>query len=200
MDLPYSEACERNKDPILDVLRNVVRTGDQVLEVGSGTGQHVAYFARALGDSYWLPADTSEYLPGLRARLAREECGNIAAAIELDVRMNPWPVEQCDVLFSANTLHFMGEDCVQAFFSGVGSVLRTGGRLFVYGPFNYGGTYTSPSNARFDDWLKSTDPARGIRDFEWVASLAEDQGLRLLQDIKMPANNRLLLWHKATIS
>jgi len=200
MQLPYSSACDRNRDSILDVLRELVRAGDRVLEVGSGTGQHVTYFAKALPDSFWQPTDTGEYLSGLKARLAAEGRPNIAAAVELDVRMAPWPVTSCDIVFSANTLHFMSVECVRAFFRGVGQVLSANGHVVVYGPFNYGGSYTSPGNAQFDQWLKSSDPLRGIRAFEWVAELAAEQKLRLLQDVKMPANNRALVWRAATIS
>ncbi|MEJ2139128.1 MAG: DUF938 domain-containing protein [Gammaproteobacteria bacterium] len=200
MQLAYSTACDRNKAPILDVLRRFVGAGNRVLEVGSGTGQHVVHFARELPESFWQPTDTGEYLPSLRARLRAEAPANAATALELDVRMNPWPVARCDILFTANTLHFMSPECVVDFFRGVKQVLRDNGHLVIYGPFNYAGDYTSASNADFDQWLQSTDPLRGIRDFEWVAELAAARGLELLHDITMPANNRVLVWRKSTAS
>lgn len=193
----FSSAAERNKQPILDVLRDYLRDGQRVLEVGSGTGQHVEFFGRAFPAVHWQPTDMPEYLPGLRTRLAMQALPNVASPILLDVRMPVWPVPGCDVLFSANTLHFMSIECVEQFFRGVGDVLAQSGLLIVYGPFNYGGEFTSPGNAAFDQRLKSDDPLRGIRDFEWVDGLAGGRGMSLLQDVAMPANNRILIWRKA---
>lgn len=194
----FSDACERNKGVILDVLKNACSDCESVLEVGSGTGQHVVYFARSLPAIHWQPADTAQYLPGLQARLQSEAPNNVASAVELDVRMTPWPVGQYDGVFSANTLHYMGTDCVEAFFRGVGAVLRPGGVLVVYGPFRYDDQFTSDSNARFDEYLRESDPVRGIRDFEWVNKLAAAQQLTLVRDVAMPANNQTLVWGKAT--
>lgn len=194
----FSDACERNKGVILDVLKNACSDCQSVLEVGSGTGQHVVYFARSLPAIHWQPVDTAQYLPGLQARLQTEAPNNVASAVELDVRMTPWPVGQYDGVFSANTLHYMGTDCVEAFFRGVGAVLRPGGVLIVYGPFRYDDQFTSDSNARFDEYLRESDPVRGIRDFEWVNKLAAAQQLTLVRDVAMPANNQTLVWGKAT--
>jgi len=194
----FSDACERNKGVILDVLKNACSDCESVLEVGSGTGQHVVYFARSLPAIHWQPADTAQYLPGLQARLQSEAPNNVASAVELDVRMTPWPVGQYDGVFSANTLHYMGTDCVEAFFRGVGAALRPGGVLVVYGPFRYDDQFTSDSNARFDKYLRESDPVRGIRDFEWVNKLAAAQQLTLVRDVTMPANNQTLVWSKAT--
>jgi Protein of unknown function (DUF938) len=145
----------------------------------------------------WQPTETQEHLAILQARLDSEAPPNLARALLLDVRMPEWPVSACDVLFSANTLHFMSIECVEQFFRGAGSVLMPGALLIVYGPFNYGGAFTSPGNAAFDRRLKSDDPLRGIRDFEWIDGLARAQGMALLQDTAMPANNRMLIWRKA---
>jgi cyclopropane fatty-acyl-phospholipid synthase-like methyltransferase len=194
----FSEACERNKAPILEVLEDTFSNCQSVLEIGSGTGQHVVHFARSLPAIVWQPTDADDYLPGLRARLQAENCSNIEAAVKLDVRMSPWPVGQYGGVFSANTLHYMGADCVEAFFVGVGAAVQAGGLLVVYGPFRYAGQFTSDSNARFDEFLRQTDPVRGVRDFEWVNELAIAQGFSLWQDIMMPANNQLLVWGKAT--
>jgi len=194
----YSSACERNKYPILEVLRTFMAAGHRVLEVGSGTGQHAVFFGSSFPQASWQPADTGEYLPGLQVRLQSEATDNVLAALNLDVRMNPWPVTECDVLFSANTLHFMSADSVRDFFRGVQQVLQPDGYLLVYGPFNYGGEFTSASNADFDVWLRESDPGRSIKDCEWVCELASAHGLQLLNDIEMPANNRALLWRKRT--
>jgi hypothetical protein len=144
----------------------------------------------------WQPTDTPEYLPGLQARLEIEVLPNVAPPVLLDVRMPVWPVKSCDILFSANTLHFMSTDCVEQFFRGAGEVLAANACLILYGPFNYAGAFTSPSNAAFDQRLKSDDPLRGIRDFEWIDALARAQGLALLRDLTMPANNRVLIWRR----
>jgi cyclopropane fatty-acyl-phospholipid synthase-like methyltransferase len=197
-EMGFSEACERNKLPILNQLQQAFGACNDILEVGSGTGQHAVYFARALRHLSWQPTDTGGYLPGLRNRIDAEAPGNVVDAIELDVRMSPWPVNHYDGIFSANTLHYMGKDCVEAFFSGVAQALLPGGVLVVYGPFRYQGDFTSSSNARFDNFLKQEDPQRGIRDFEWITELASAKQLELRDDYALPANNQLLVWRRAT--
>ena len=194
----HSEACERNKSFILRELRDAFSGVKSALEVGSGTGQHVTYFAQELPGIQWQPTDTGEFLPGLIARLAAEAPANVADPLDLDVRMDPWPVEPTQGVFSANTLHYMSKDCAEAFFRGIGQVLMLNGVLVIYGPFRYGGEFTSPSNARFDEWLKASDPVRGVRDFEWINELAAAQGLELVRDENMPANNQLLVWCRRT--
>jgi SAM-dependent methyltransferase len=168
-----------------------------VLEIGSGTGQHAVHFAKHLPHLVWQPSDRQEYLSGLNERIAREGPANLRPAVELDVRALPWRVEPVDAVFTANTLHIMDWDAVGDLFRGVGSVLSTAGVLCIYGPFRYGGAYTSQSNAQFDQYLKTRDSRSGLRDFEDVNRLAMVQGLRLLDDRAMPANNQLLLWQKA---
>ena len=191
---PHSPACERNREPILAVLREHFAARRQVLEIGSGTGQHAVFFAAAMPWLRWQASDRAEYLPGIRAWLDDARLPNTPAPLELDV-LAAWPALDVDAVFSANTLHIMGWDGVQALFEGVGKLLAdSGDTLIVYGPFNYGGAYTSDSNRQFDAWLKARDPRSGIRDFEAVDALAEAAGLRLLADIEMPANNRCLVW------
>jgi len=191
---PHSPACERNREPILAVLREHFAARRQVLEIGSGTGQHAVFFAAAMPWLQWQASDRAEYLPGIRAWLDDARLPNTPAPLELDV-LAAWPALDVDAVFSANTLHIMGWDGVQALFEGVGKLLAdSGDTLIVYGPFNYGGAYTSDSNRQFDAWLKARDPRSGIRDFEAVDALAEAAGLRLLADIEMPANNRCLVW------
>jgi cyclopropane fatty-acyl-phospholipid synthase-like methyltransferase len=192
--LPSSEACERNKDPILDVLRGAFASTRQVLEIGSGTGQHAVYFARHLPKLRWQPSDTAEYLGTLRARIESEGGTNLAPPVRLDVRTHPWPIGDIDGVFSANTLHIMSWEAVREFFRGVGAHLAARGVLCIYGPFRYAGRYTSESNAAFDRYLKERDPASGIRDFEAVDELARQEGLELDGDHDMPAHNRTLVW------
>jgi SAM-dependent methyltransferase len=198
--LPFSDACERNKEPILDVLRRFLAdTAGIVLEVGSGTGQHAVHFARNLPQLSWQPTDQTEALAALTARIGVEGPCNLLPPLELDVADRDWPcdADSVDAVFSANTLHIMAWRHVQAFFRGVGRVLRPEGLLIVYGPFRYSGQYTSHSNHAFDDALRRRDPASGIRDFESVDALASAQGLSLVDDVAMPANNQTLVWRKA---
>jgi len=192
--LPLSEACERNKDPILGILRGAFASSRRVLEIGSGTGQHAVYFARHLPKLRWQPSDTGDSIGALRARIEQEGTANIAPPVLLDVRSHPWPVTDIDSIFSANTLHIMSWEAVREFFRGVGALLATGGVLCVYGPFRYAGRYTSESNAAFDRYLQERDKASGIRDFEAVNELAQQESLELVGDHDMPAHNRTLVW------
>ena len=146
-------------------------------------------------------SDRAEYLPGIRAWLDHAALPNTPAPVELDVATGPWPGSangtRFDAAFSANTLHIMGWPEVEAFFAGLDRTLAADAVLVVYGPFNYGGDYTSDSNREFDAWLKARDPRSGIRDFEAVDARARAIGLALVEDVEMPANNRCLVWRRA---
>lgn len=193
---PFAPACERNRDPILDVLRRHFAGCRTVLEVGSGTGQHAVHFAAALPSLTWQCADLAPQLPGIRQWLDEAGLPNTPPPLALDVA-GTWPAGPYDGVFSANVLHIVDGPKVEAFFAGVGRVLGDAGRLVVYGPFNEGGRYTSPSNRDFDAWLKARDPRSGIRDVEAVRALAEAAGLQAVDDVSMPANNRCLVWRRA---
>ncbi len=193
---PFSEACAENQDPILAILRETFSAIGSVLEIGSGTGQHAVYFARHLPLLSWQTSDLAANHPGIHAWLDEAALPNIRPPITLDVNANPWPVEPVEGVFSANTLHIISWPEVAQLFRGVGQVLLPGGVMCVYGPFNYGGEFTSSSNARFDDWLKARDPASGVRDFEAVCALAMQHGLNLTADHAMPVNNRTLVFRK----
>jgi cyclopropane fatty-acyl-phospholipid synthase-like methyltransferase len=195
--LAHSDACERNKEPILAVLREALATMSTVLEVGSGTGQHAVHFAAHLPQLVWQPSEVPELLAPLAERIRREGGANLRAPVALDVRSAAWTCAPVDAVFSANTLHIMSWDSVGSFFRGAGAVLAHAGVLCVYGPFNYGGRYTSDSNAQFDAWLQERDPVSGLRDFAAVDELARAEGLKLAADHAMPANNRILLWRRA---
>jgi len=194
--LVTAEACERNKAPILEVLRTEFATSRSVLEIGSGTGQHAVHFAAHLPHLSWQPSEVAALLPALAERVRLEGSANLRLPIALDVRATPWPHAEADAIFSANTLHIMGWDEVEDFFRGVGAALGPGGVLCVYGPFNYQGRYTSASNAQFDAWLKTRDPHSALRDFEAVNARAVAQQLLLTADHAMPANNRTLVWRR----
>ncbi|HHM04296.1 MAG TPA: DUF938 domain-containing protein [Gammaproteobacteria bacterium] len=192
---PFSEACERNKAPILELLRELFADRRAVLEIGSGTGQHAVHFAAALPHLTWHAADLPPHHEGIRAWLEEAGLPNTRGPWPLDLR-GSWPEVEADAVFSANVLHIVSWALVENFFAGVGARLDRDGLLAVYGPFNYDGRFTSDSNARFEQWLKARDPLSGIRDFEAVNTLAAKAGLVLDRDVAMPANNRLLLWRK----
>lgn len=196
-DKPFAESCAENRTPILEVLREVFADRRRVLEIGSGTGQHAVYFAPELPWLTWQTADLTMHHPGIHAWLDEAQLPNVLPPLALDVSQTGWRSGRYDAVFSANTLHIMSWPEVEAFFEGVGTVLEPGGVLAIYGPFNYHGRFTSESNARFDAWLKTRDPASGVRDFEALATLARAQGLALQQDYAMPANNRTLVWRMA---
>jgi cyclopropane fatty-acyl-phospholipid synthase-like methyltransferase len=192
--LPFSEACERNKGPILSVLRTVFAARMQVLEIGSGTGQHAVHFAADLTHLTWHPTEQLKYLPDLASRIKLHGSPNLRQPTVLDVNQSVWPLRSVDAMFSANTLHIMGWAEVQAMFRGLDAVLTSDGVLAIYGPFRYGGRYTSESNRDFDRMLTERDPLSGLRDIKDVTALAERHGLRLEADHDLPANNRLLVF------
>ncbi|HEX3395100.1 MAG TPA: DUF938 domain-containing protein [Steroidobacteraceae bacterium] len=190
--LPFSEACERNKGPILEVLRVAFADRAQVLEIGSGTGQHAVHFAAHLAHLTWQPTEQLAYLPDLASRVKLEGPRNLRQPTVLDVKQSVWPLRSVDAIFSANTLHIMAWPEVEAMFRGVDAVLSPHGIVCVYGPFRYDGAYTSESNRDFDRMLKERDPLSGLRDIKDVRVLAERHALCLRIDHDLPANNRLL--------
>jgi SAM-dependent methyltransferase len=192
--LPHSDACERNKGPILEILREVFAGCTSVLEIGSGTGQHAVHFATEMPWLVWQPSEREDAMPGLRKRIVHEGPKNLRAPVELDVTRPPWDVRRMDGVFSANTLHIMSWPEVEALFANLPAILKPGAVLVIYGPFRYAGEYTSESNASFDEMLRARDPNSGIRDFEAVDALARGIGFVLQADHRMPANNQTLVW------
>ena len=196
MNKPFSTACERNREPILAILRNEFADCRSVLEVGSGTGQHAVYFGAALPHLVWQTSDLAANHAGIHAWLAEAALPNVLPPLTLDIGSDAWPQEFYDGVYSANTCHIMAWQEVEAMFAGIARVLRNGGVACVYGPFNYGGQFTSASNAQFDASLRAQAAHMGIRDFEQVDRLADRHGLVLKEDHATPANNRLLVWRK----
>ncbi len=195
MNKPHSPSCERNREPILEVLRERLADRRHVLEIGSGTGEHAVHFAAALPHLSWQTSDRAENLPGIHAWLEEAALPNTPAPLELDVASS-WPDGPFDAVFSANTLHIMAWHEVQQLFARLPTITSADARLIIYGPFNFHGRYSSDSNAAFDQWLKARGAHMAIRDAEAVDALAADAGFTLIDDIAMPANNRCRVWRR----
>lgn len=197
-DKPFAEACVRNRGPILDVLREALAGATRVLEVGSGTGQHAVWFAARLPQLVWQTSELPARHAGLRAWLDEAGLPNLPPPLTLDLA-GAWPAARYDAVFTANTLHIVAWPLVERLFAGAARVLAPGGCFAVYGPFNYGGAYTAPGNAAFDQALRARDAASGIRDSAEVCALAARCGFRLERDVAMPADNRTLLWRRLSV-
>jgi SAM-dependent methyltransferase len=195
VDKPHAPSCERNREPILAVLRDRFADRRRVLEIGSGTGQHAVHFAAAMPQLVWQTSDRAENLPGIRAWLDEAALPNTPAPLELDVA-GAWPRATFDAVFSANTLHIMAWPEVQQLFAGLPGVTGAGAILAVYGPFNDRGRYSSDSNAAFDRWLRERGAHMAIRDDAAVDALAERAGFALIDDLAMPADNRCRIWRR----
>jgi len=195
MEKPCAPACERNREPILEVLRDHFTDRRTVLEIGSGTGQHAIFFAARLPHLLWQTSDRAEKLPGIMAWLNEAGLPNTPPPLALDVT-GAWPAQRYDAVFSANTLHIMPWAVVECLFAVLADVLADQAKVAIYGAFNYGGRFTSASNAAFDLRLREAAPHQGIRDFEKINGLAEMAGLELVEDRAMPSNNRCLIWRR----
>ncbi len=194
----YSDSCERNRQPILDVLLAEFSEITKVLEIGSGTGQHAAFFAPRLRQLVWQTSDLAENLADIRSWIEDVEEITLPAPLELDVSSERWPDTGADAVFSANTAHIMHWDRVCAMMAGVGRQLASldDGRFCLYGPFNEKGEFTTASNRQFDGWLKKRDPSMGLRDLAALERIAGEAGLALCRCHRMPANNLLLVFDK----
>jgi len=196
-DKPFAQSCENNQQAILEQLQKLINKPCNVLEIGSGTGQHAVYFAKHLPFIHWQTSDKAENHPGIKLWLQESQLANIKAPLTLDVsQKSQWPSQTYPAIYTANTAHIMSWQDVEAMFIGVAECLETEGIFIQYGPFNKNGEFTSESNAHFQLWLKSQADHMGIRDLEELELLAEKVGLRLRDEILMPANNFILVWGK----
>lgn len=197
-DLPFSQACENNKQAILDILQQELIDFTHVLEIGSGTGQHSVYFAPQLTHLQWQTSDVSTNHHAIEAWLTAYPAPNLHAPVSFDLTCDPIPnnSEPYDVVFTANTLHIISWSLVEQLFKLAGAALPIHGKLIVYGPFNEHGHYTSNGNQQFDAILRQSNPSSGIRNKEDVIALATLYHLRLVISYKMPANNQLLIFQK----
>lgn len=201
MEKPFSAACERNREPILNIMKDVITRDDRrLLEIGAGTGQHAVYFAPAFPWLEWHPTDVSANLLGMKLWFNEARISNIKPPVRLDVSKDDFPKLKFDVVFTANTFHIMHwKDC-KSLIKLLGHRLREGSRAIIYGPFKYDGLFTSASNEEFDQQLKLRDPLSGIRAFEDVNNGMIKNGFELVCDYEMPANNRLLVYKRLKFS
>ena len=196
--LPTAAASERNKGAILEVLRTLLPAGGRVLEIASGTGQHVVHFAAALPALGWQPSDAdAAMLPVIRTRLRAAGLRNIDEPLRLDVHTDPWPAAgPFAALVCINMIHIAPATATRALLGGAARVLAPGGLLYLYGPFREGGRHTTPSNEAFDASLKARDPAWGVRDLDAVDALAAECGFARTTLVRMPANNLSVAWSR----
>jgi SAM-dependent methyltransferase len=197
MNKPTSDACDRNREPILKVLQDFITRDDRrLLEIGSGTGQHAVYFAPHFPQLEWHPTDTSDKLKGIKLWMHEAGAPNIQPPVRLEVGKDDFPKVKFDVVFTANTFHIMHWKEGKSLIKLLGHRLREGSRAIFYGPFKYEGQFTSPSNEAFDRNLKQSDPLSGIRSFEDVNNAMIKNGFELVEDIDMPANNQMLIYSR----
>ncbi|PKH65645.1 methylase [Psychrobacter sp. 4Dc] len=204
--LPFSQACENNKQPILEVLQTELQGSNHVLEIGSGTGQHSVYFAPHLSHLKWQTSDVTGNHRHIIAWHNAYPAPNLYSPLAFDLAHDSVPVSShldsnhvdkpYDVIFTANTLHIISWALVEQLFALVGDALPVDGKLIIYGPFNEGGKYTSEGNQRFDAMLRAGNPDSGIRDKEDIVSLANAHHIQLSKTYAMPANNQLLIFYK----
>lgn len=193
---PYAEAADRNKEPIGQVLAGELELPCRVLEIGTGTAQHAVEFARRFSQVHWITSDLAVNHPGIAIALAEANLGNLEGPLELDVAADRWPELEVQVVYTSNTCHIMSWPEVRAMLAGVGSLLPSGGRLFIYGPFMVAGLHTAESNRTFDAGLRRRASHMGLRDVQQLQVECEKHGLRLDRRYTMPANNFMLCWSK----
>ena len=193
---PYAIACDRNRDAILAILRECLPAKGRVLEIGSGTGQHAAYFSNAFPHLEWLPSDLPQNLEGIS--LWCQDAGpNCLAPAGLDLLSDALQLPPADAIVCINTLHIVAWPGTHQLFTAAGKTLSPGQAIYLYGPYRYADRPLEPSNEQFDQWLKERDPASGIRNFEDLSWVAQEQGFALETDAPMPANNRSLIFRRA---
>ena len=194
--LPFSQACERNKEPILDALRRVLPQRGFVVEIASGTGQHTAHFAAALPGLQWQPTEPdATYHDSIRAWT--EDLPNVKPPLALDVSERPWPVERADAILCINMIHISPWQSTLDLMDGAGAILPRGGVLFLYGPYKRNGAHTAPSNEAFDADLRARNAVWGVRDMEAVIEVAAKNGIDFVEAVAMPANNFSVVFEKS---
>ena len=188
---------ERNKQPILEILARVLPPKGLVLEIGSGTGQHVVHFAKALPDLIFQPSEMdTERHPSIVAWSGNEQLINVRPPLAFDMARLPWPVRSADAVICINVIHISPWEATLALMRGAGDILPPRGPLVTYGPYRRGGAHTAPSNETFDTSLRSRNPLWGVRDMEEVIAVANDARLDFQEAVSMPANNFTLVFRR----
>lgn len=196
MNKPISEACLRNQEPIAAVLKEQLPHAARLLEIGSGTGQHAVFCARELPYITWQPSDLEQHHEGMKLWINDAGLNNVLDPLVLNVD-SVWPSIDIDHVFTANTVHYIADESVVNMLKGINGLLAKGGLFMMYGPVNIKGDFTSEGNAQLDEWLKScVNPLAGIKDLAIIEKMASDQNLMLIDNLAMPANNRLLIFQK----
>ncbi len=197
----FYPATDRNRDPILAILRELLAIPGTVLEIGSGSGQHAWYFAKHLPHVRWQPSDAEpERFASIEAWQAHEPFDNLLPPIGIDAAREHWPVDAVDAMFCANVIHIAPWSVTMGLLRGAGKHLRPGGQLITYGPYRIDGRHTAPSNESFDVDLRRRNPDWGVRDLEAVVAEALSRGLRFVKRYAMPANNFVMLFQLPPVS
>ena len=192
----HSPASDRNKQPIADILEIYLKRSTRLLEIGSGSGQHAIYLGGEFPSVQWVTSEVKANLKDLTSELKAAKIKNVHGPERLVVGKDDFPKGKFDYAYTANTLHIMSWKECKGFFKLLGKRLREGSMVFIYGPFNYDGKFTSESNEKFNQWLKDKNESSGIRNFEDVKSNMEKAGFQIVNDHEMPANNRLLVFER----
>ena len=195
IEKPYALSCDKNAQPILGVLKSFLKNSRSLLEIGAGTGQHAVFMAPYFEQMNWTLVDRRENHKGISLWLKDFLRPSIKGPFEYEIPKDLLPESDFDVVFTCNTLHMIPWDYCLKMFDDIRRVLLQKGLFIIYGAFNYKGQFTSESNRRFDDWLKKQNPESGIKNFENVVSELEVRDFKLMEDISMPANNRILVFH-----
>lgn len=195
--LVESPAAERNKAPILEAIRARLPATGVVVEIASGTGQHIVHFAREVPALIWQPTDADDELRAAATeRIRVAQLGNIRVPVRLDVLAPEWPPVEPSAIICINMIHVAPWSATLGLMTGAARLLRPGGPLFLYGPYKRGGHHTAPSNESFDASLRARNPEWGVRDLDDVQQCAAERGLALVEVLEMPANNLTVVFER----
>ena len=194
--MKFSDACERNKIPILKVLNEELDSGT-VLEIGSGTGQHSVFFSKEIPSIKWYPSDTISNFESLNAFVTNYQNNNLQTPFVIDITQDQWIDFKVDYVFTSNTFHIINNALLTYFFYQCSKVMKSNGKLIIYGPFKFDNQFNSPSNQTFDELLKASDPFSGLKNFEEIINIALKFNLIFSKKYEMPANNNILVFKKS---
>ena len=194
--MKFSDACERNKIPILKVLNEELDSGT-VLEIGSGTGQHSVFFSKEIPSIKWYPSDTTSNFESLNAFVTNYQNKNLQTPLIIDITQDEWIDFKVDYVFTSNTFHIINNALLTFFFYQCSKVINANGKLIIYGPFKFDNQFNSPSNQTFDELLKESDSFSGLKNFEEIVSIALKFDFNFSKKYEMPAYNNILVFKKS---